>query len=200
MKSRFFLLAGATMLGVGLPEVFSASKSTSDLMPPVRRQKSVEIAQRLTRPPTPAPVPEDLPNPFNPTDFSLPDPEEVKAAQAAAARPGAARPPGAGSGGAVGGGAGRATGGAVAPAQPAGPAGDRETLEVLAAKLVPGGVFVVGGKALLIIGKNRFEVGTRFGVTYNNQDYELELVAIDRTTFTLRYRGEEITRPIKPVR
>jgi hypothetical protein len=50
------------------------------------------------------------------------------------------------------------------------------------------------------MGSKRFEVGTRFTVTYNNQDYELELVAIDRTTFTLRYRGEQLTRPIKSVR
>jgi hypothetical protein len=56
------------------------------------------------------------------------------------------------------------------------------------------------GAARLVIGNRPFEVGTRFTATYNNQDYELELVAIDRTTFTLRYRGEEITRPIKPVR
>jgi hypothetical protein len=183
MKTRFFLPAGAVMLFLALPELFSAAKSTSDLMPPVRRQKTVELAQFLTRPPTPASVPADLPNPFNPVDFSLPDPEEVKAAQSAP-RVEQARTPGV----------------AAATLKPAGPTGDRETLEVLAGKLVPGGVFIVGGKPLLIIGKNRFEVGTKFGVTYNNQDYELELVAIDRTTFTLRYRGEEITRPIKPAR
>lgn len=184
MKTRFLLPAAAATLVLGLPEVFAAAKSTSDLMSPARRQQTVETAQRLTSPPAPAPVPADLPHPFNPPDFSLPDPEEVKATQAAAPRPGTPR----------------AAGGVAAPVQPAGPAGDRETLEVLASKLVPGGMFVVGGKPLLIIGKNRFEVGTKFGVTYNNQDYELELVAIDRTTFTLRYRGEEITRPIKPVK
>ena len=73
-------------------------------------------------------------------------------------------------------------------------------LESLAVGLKPSGTFVMNGKHLLIIDRNRFEVGTKFIVSFNNQDYELELVAIDRTTFTLRYRGEEITRPIKPVR
>ena len=58
----------------------------------------------------------------------------------------------------------------------------------------------IGGSPRLVMGSKRFEVGTRFTVTYNNEDYELELVRIDRTTFTLRYRGEEITRPIKLVR
>jgi hypothetical protein len=52
----------------------------------------------------------------------------------------------------------------------------------------------------LVMGSKRFEVGTRFVVTYNGEDYELELVAIARTTFTLRYRGVETTRPIKSVR
>ena len=56
------------------------------------------------------------------------------------------------------------------------------------------------GAPRLIFANKPFEVGTRFTATYNNQDYELELVAIDRTTFTLRYRGEDVTRPIKPVR
>lgn len=192
MNSRFLVLVGAALLAVGLPEAFSAAapsaKATSDLMPPARRQKSVEMAQQLTSPAVPAPVPADLPNPFNPPDFMAPDPEEIKAAQAAAARPGGA--PGARPSPAAPG----------VPAAPAGPASDRETLEVLAGKLIPGGMLVLGGRPLLIIGKNRFEVGTKFGVTYNNQDYELELAAIDRTTFTLRYRGEEITRPIKPGR
>ena len=50
---------------------------------------------------------------------------------------------------------------------------------------------------VLISGTNRIEVGSHFTVVYNGQEYELELVAIDRTTFTVRYKGEEFTRPIK---
>ena len=80
------------------------------------------------------------------------------------------------------------------------PPGDREILEALAAQLNPTGTIQYGDTPRLVMGSRRFEVGTRFIVTYNNQDYELELVAIDRTTFTLRYRNERITRPIKSVR
>ena len=76
------------------------------------------------------------------------------------------------------------------------PPTDRETLEKLAAQITPTGMINLRGAPRLIIGNKPFEIGTRFTATYNNQDYELELVAIERTTFTLRYRGEEITRPI----
>ena len=80
------------------------------------------------------------------------------------------------------------------------PAGDRETLEQIAAQINPSGVLMLRGTPRLIISNRPFEVGTRFTASYGGQDYELELVAIDRTTFTLRYRSEELTRPIKPVR
>ncbi len=56
------------------------------------------------------------------------------------------------------------------------------------------------GAPRLIIANKPFEIGTRFTVTYNGQDYELELTSIDRTTFTLRYRNEETTRPITPTK
>lgn len=149
----------------------TATKAASDILPPARRQQVVDLAQTLAQPPAPKPVPEDLPQPFNPPDFEKPAADETRPIAA----PGA-------------------------PAEPAGPAGDREILETLAARLVPSGTFVYLGKPQLVIGKNRFPVGTKFTVTFNAEDYELELVSIDRTTFTLRYRGEEITRPIKPVR
>lgn len=152
-----------------------AAAAKSDIVPAQRRQTVVETAERLTRRPVPPPVPADRPNPFNPADFDLPDPDAPKPA-------GAAPRPGAG------------------PAQPAAPSGDREILESLAQRLNPSGMFMIGGRPLLVIDRNRFEVGTKFIVTFNDKDYELELVAIDRTTFTLRYRNEEITRPIKPVR
>jgi hypothetical protein len=73
-------------------------------------------------------------------------------------------------------------------------------LEKLALQITPTGTMQHQGAPRLMISGKLFEVGTRFTATYNNQDYELELIAIDRTTFTLRYRGEETIRPIKPVR
>ena len=84
------------------------------------------------------------------------------------------------------------------PAQPVRQAGDRETLEAIAPRIMGTGMIEFAGKRLLQIGRNRYEVGAHFTVTYNGQEIDLELLAIDRTSFTLRLNSEEITRPIRP--
>lgn len=179
MRIRALTLGIVSVL-MALPPAFgaAAAKGKSDLLPPARRKETVDKAQWLTRTPEPAVLAEGetLPLPFNPPDFNRPDPGEARTA------------------------AGSQAAGPAAAAAPAGPTGNLEILETLAARLVPSGTFIIGGAPQLVIGKNRFPVGTKFTVTYNNEDFELELVSIDRTTFTLRYRGEETTRPIKPVR
>lgn len=188
MNSRSFSAhAAAGLLALSLLPSLTVAKSGSDLVSTEKRRGTVSLAQQLTRPAEPAPVPSPLVNPFNPPGFDQPDPEEVRANAAAAAAAGAK------AGGAVAPGGGAA--GAEAPTQQQ---GDRELLENLAMKLGPGGTVVFGGAPMLIIGKNRFEVGSHFIVAFNNQDYELELVSIANTTFTLRYNGVEVTRPIRP--
>jgi hypothetical protein len=62
------------------------------------------------------------------------------------------------------------------------------------------GSATIRGKPILIMGTYRFEVGTRFIQTYNGQDYELEVVAIGSTSFTLRYKNEVFIRPNRPTR
>lgn len=178
IRSSLFLSTAFLVIAPGL----SAQKSTSDLQPTVRRQATVEIAERLSRPPAPPAVPEDLPQPFNPPDFETNAPGETKSGMG-----GAPRPPGS------------APVAGVASA-PSAPAGDRDVIEMLAAQIRPSGMIQLRGTPRLIIANKPFEVGTRFTVTYSNQDYELELTAIDRTTFTLRYRNEETTRPITPTK
>jgi hypothetical protein len=148
------------------------------LQPPQIRQAAVTKAEFLWHRPAPAPLPADLVSPFNPPDFDKPDPAQAPAAGSADGRKNFAS----------------------SPTQRPVPLGDREVLERLAAQITPTGMIMLRGSPRLVISNKPFEVGTRFTATYNNQDYELELVAIDRTTFTLRYRSEEITRPIKPVR
>jgi hypothetical protein len=169
------------VLGLGILEL-RAARNSADLQPPQVRQLSVANAEKLWQRRPPPPVPADIPSPFSPLDFDKPDlsdqpvssaspgPSEVKRSQAAPST------------------------------QRAQPAGDREVLERLAVQISPTGMIMLRGSPRLVISNKPFEVGTRFTATYNNQDYELELVAIDRTTFTLRYRSEEIIRPIKPVR
>ncbi len=176
MKTCFPLFVGLLASAVSA----TAAKSplaASDILPSNLRQEVVERAAKLARPPVAVSIPTDLPQPFSPKNFDKPDPDEVKAnAPAGVSSP------------------------VPAAATPSGPTSDREILETLAARLIPSGTINLGESAQLIIGMNRFPVGTKFTVTFSNEDYELELVSIDRTTFKLRYRNEEITRPIKPVR
>lgn len=173
MKKSHLILA-AVALGAALSPGAFAAKATSDIISPPKRQATVDLAEALTKRTPPAPLAADLASPFNPPDFDKPDPSDPKNQPRKNTEPGTKAEP-------------------VVVKAP----GDRETLETLAARIPSTGTIVLGGKPLLIVGKNRLEVGQTLVVTYDNQDYELELVAIDRTTFTLRYRNEETTRPIR---
>ena len=179
-------LSAGLALGLFCAEPLMA-KPLSDLVSTDRRRLTVDQAQRLVRPADPVPLPAELAQPFNPPNFDQPDPEEAKIAAAAAAARAAGQA----------GNAGPATSGGP---QAARPMGDRETLENLAAKLPATGTIIKpNGEPLLIFGRRNMAIGSHFTVAdaATGQEYDLELVAIDRTTFTLRYRNEEITRPIK---
>lgn len=76
--------------------------------------------------------------------------------------------------------------------------GARETLETLAPLIKPSGTLIAPGRpAMLTIGQRRLKVGDKFTITFEGSDYDLELAAITSTSFTLRYKDEETTRPIK---
>jgi hypothetical protein len=151
----------------------STTKVTSDLVTPQKRQETVDKALRLTRPPVPAPLPADLTQPFNPAGFDQADAEEQRANAAAGVRP------------------------VAGPVQPVGPVTDRDLLETIAPRIQPTGYFMMGGKPLLTFpDAKRVRIGDVISVRYNDHEYDVEITAIDRTNFTLRYRGEEITRPI----
>jgi hypothetical protein len=169
VRTAIFLAAALS----AAPAFVQAQKSTPDLPSPTKRQSAVDAAKRLARPPAPEKLPEDLPHPFNPEGFDGP----------------VAPPPGTAKAGPV------APGGATPPAPPAGPISDREIIETLATHL-PNASFVrLAGKSYLLMEKSRLEVGTVFTVPYKGQDYELELTAINNTSFTLKYHNEEFTRP-----
>lgn len=152
------------------PGLALVARAAGNIDLPTRRQQVVETAERLTRPAIPAPLPPNLVSMFNPPGFDQPDADER-----------AARPAGS--------------------AAPAGPATARELLEEIAGRIPPTGTMTdLAGETLLTFGTKKVRRGDIIGVEYNGQTYDLELVAIDRTTFTLRYRGEETTRPIKPTK
>ncbi len=85
---------------------------------------------------------------------------------------------------------------AVAPNSASLGPGDRQLLEKLAAQISPTAMLEKRDNRILKIGNQSYEAGARFKVQFDNQDYELELAALERTAYTLRYRGEEIVRPI----
>jgi hypothetical protein len=75
--------------------------------------------------------------------------------------------------------------------------GPREILESVASLIKPDGTFVIQGQPILVFRQRRLKVGDKFTITFDGTDYELELAAIATTSFTLRYKDEETTRPIK---
>jgi len=167
--SRILLFVGLLALVAG--EAWAAA-ARSDVPPAARRSAILELATRFAEAPAVAPLAPDLVQPFNPVAFGQPDPEELRAIAAARAAAAAA--------------VGQSQG------KPAG------VLERIVERITPSGTLHLGGEQYLIFGQKRLRVGDLLTVTFEGQDYTLELVAIDRVTFTLRHEREQITRRIQP--
>jgi hypothetical protein len=137
-----------------------------------KRHLSVEKAILLAKQKRPTPLPVPLILPFAPPSFDLTDAEEAAAAAAAARM--------------------------ANPSAPASTAqSDHDLLADIVSKVRPGGTAYLGNRPMLIFGKNIVRIGAHFTVTYKGNDYDLELTQIDGTNFTLRYKSDEITRPIQ---
>jgi hypothetical protein len=165
------LLATIAVLGVMAP--LARARIESDIAPPDKRRVSVEKAAQIARRQKAAPLPVTLSLPFAPPNFDLTDAEEAAAAAAAARLANAGNP-------------------SIPP-----PPSDHELLQEIVAKVRPSGTFLLNGKPLLVFGKRFVKTGAHFTVTYKGNDYDLELTQIDGTNFTLRYKSDEITRPIQ---
>ena len=74
---------------------------------------------------------------------------------------------------------------------------DRDLLKKLAEEVTASGMMQLGDRTFLLVGKKKLKVGDRISVNSGGVAYELEVSAIDRTSFALRLKNEEITRPIK---
>jgi hypothetical protein len=74
----------------------------------------------------------------------------------------------------------------------------RERLEAIAASLAPSGIVNMGGRMVLLLGGKRYSVGDRIPVTHDGGTVEIELVTLDRTTFSVRLNAEQITRALRP--
>jgi len=175
MSSLFFRAIGGGVLLVAviapLAPTAQAAAPQSDLVPPAKRAATVELAGKIARQHEPVPLPADFPRPFNPPGFDQRDPEEEKAKAAS-----------------------------QVASEPAKPTGDREILEAIAPRVTPDGTAILPktGEPILFFRQKKLKVSDRLTITFDGRDYEVEITAIDRTTFTMRLNRAEITRPIKP--
>jgi len=165
---------GALIAVLGVTAPRASARIESEIAPPDKRKASVEKAAALAKQKVVPPMPAALILPFAPPGFDLTDAEEAAAAAAAAKLANAQNP--------------------SAPPPPS----DHQLLEEIVAKVKPSGTVYLGDQPLLMFGKRYVKTGTHFTVTYKGNDYDLELTQIDGTNFTLRYKSDEITRPIKP--
>jgi hypothetical protein len=83
------------------------------------------------------------------------------------------------------------------PVAPTGPRTDRDLLVAMAKTLTPSGSFVIGGSPLLTFGQKRVKAGGTLTITFEGNQYTVEVVSISPPNFTLRLNSEEFTRTIK---
>ncbi len=85
-----------------------------------------------------------------------------------------------------------------APSKTGRPSSDLEFLKLLAAKLNPTGVLMMGDDALLLFGEKKVKVGDTIKIPFDKDSVDVDLVDLSGTSFTLRLNNEQLTRPIKP--
>lgn len=92
---------------------------------------------------------------------------------------------------------GSSSAGTPGPVVQAGPRSGRDLLQAIGASLKPSGSLVLGGEPVLMFGQKRVKAGGTLTITFEGNEYTLEIVKIERPNFTLRLNREEFTRPIK---
>lgn len=172
MKREFTIRFGLVALP-WLGAVNLSAAPASDIISPLVRRESVDLAKRIAQTGTPSAVPADVVNPFNPAAFFQPDPEELRAMAAAKSAEAAA----------------------LAKSKPtSGPA----LLNLICDQISPSGTLELGDEQILVVGQKKLRVGDRVAITYDQQVYELEITGIDRSSFKVRLNRDEITRRIQP--
>jgi hypothetical protein len=95
----------------------------------------------------------------------------------------------------------RVTGPEIDPSQAAAEkaailASTKSLLVALADRLEPKGTFVVGGESIILLGQKKLKLGDKYTINFEGSVYEVEITAIETTRFSVRYKNEEVTRPI----
>lgn len=181
MKSLRHPLPLLTLLAAALCGPQAHAQLAGTVAVPNLRQQSLDKAQALLNA-KPAGIPAEQVNPFNPAAFN-------EAANAPATT--------VSTGGSTGGSEGGTTTTGGQARGPAGPRTDRDLLIAIATALKPGGSIKMGGSQILLMGVKKIRVGEKLNLTFEGNPYTVEVTAINPTHFTLRYNGEEYTRPIK---
>ncbi len=149
----------------------SAAVGFAQVAPPAKREATVAAARKLLEPKD-ATLPAKVADPFHPGNFGS------TAAQTQT----------------TGGEQTVSDGGA---SQTDGQRSGRGLLVTIANSIKPSGYFVIGGSPTLVFGQKRVKAGEFLTINFEGKDYNLEVTAIDRTSFTLRLNNEAYTRPIK---
>jgi hypothetical protein len=92
---------------------------------------------------------------------------------------------------------------ADAPVKPVGEATsaeNRRVLERFVIKIPANGALSIKGQRALVVGNRQLAPDARFAVRYQEVDHLLELVAAGESDFTVRFRSEEFTYPIRPAK
>jgi hypothetical protein len=72
-----------------------------------------------------------------------------------------------------------------------------DLLNALAAQLNPTGVLMLGDNAVILFGEKKMKVGDVVDIAFDKRTYSVELTDITRTSFTIRYNNQQVTRSIK---
>lgn len=80
------------------------------------------------------------------------------------------------------------------------PVSERDLLSSLATQLTPTGVLMLGDQSFLLFGEKKVKVGETIHITFDKDSYDVELVDLSRTAFTIKLNNEQTTRSIKPAK
>ncbi len=169
MKQRFrlrWVICPVLMFSLA-GEVFA---QLSDILPPQRRQETVEQANRIVDPPAQQELSAELNNPF----FS----NSLKSKPEAPITAPVATPQG------------------EVMVQIA-PPSVYELLSTIAPQINPTGSITLGGQPLLLFGQKKVKVGDQLPIIFDGERYTLIISRIESFNFTLRLGAAEVTRPIK---
>lgn len=72
-----------------------------------------------------------------------------------------------------------------------------DTLTRVAARIPATGTMTIGGDTVLLLGQKRLKVGDSVDISFEGQSYELVISDLQATSFTVRYRGLSVSRPIR---